>query len=218
MGNMTSISKSIAIFPIATYSVARKWEHESSFIVDIEGVLNQILQNRFDPAIDSKDMLPDKPGIYFICLKHEIALPKLFDGVVFTELNESRIMYIGIAGKENTNRKSLWDRGFENHFEGNNSGKSSVRKSLGVIFGYKQIPRDREPCNGKTKFGENDEANLSQWMKQSLFLHFAKHSSPWTVESRLIKRFNPPLNLLGNRNPVNALFRKTVSRLRKSKT
>ena len=57
-------------------------------------------------------------------------------------------------------KKSLKKRDYKQHFAGNNSGGSTLRKSLGSLMGLKKIPRDKNnPFNGKTKFSETDETN-----------------------------------------------------------
>jgi len=185
--------------------------------MDINGLPSQLSQNRFDPDLNSRSSLPDSAGLYLVCLKVAATLPKLFDSVTFCEFNGSKVLYVGIAGTEKSKRKSLRERDYGDHFERNNAGKSTLRKSLGVIFGYKLIPRDRDPSTGKTKFADKDEAMLSSWMKQSLFLYYAKHPTPWIHEDELIERLNPPLNLGRNNNSVNLEFRKKVSQLRNPK-
>ncbi len=181
---------------------------------DISSLLDQVAQNRFDPGVNSKGSLPDSAGLYFVCLKDGIGLPNLFQSVTFTDFNGSKVLYVGIAGTPNSKRKSLRERDYRDHFERNNAGKSTLRKSLGVTFGYKLIPRDRDPSTGKTKFGDRDEAELSNWMKRSLLLFYTKHPTPWLYEDHLIEMFNPPLNLGGNTNSVNAQFRANISKLR----
>lgn len=180
-------------------------------------ILNNLTMNIFNPAQDNASKLPDSPGIYFICLKKEANLPSRCGEIIYTEHNNSRIIYIGIAGQKNTKRKSLRKRYYHDHFESNNAGKSTLRKSLGVLFRYKQIPRDKDLSTGKTKFTDDNERKLSEWMKQSLFLYYTVNDEPWEFEYDLINKFNPPLNLKRKQNPINAEFRKKLSRLRRKK-
>ncbi len=181
--------------------------------MSIDDLLIQLSQNRIDPAANSMNSVPESTGLYLVLLKAGVTLPKLFNKVKFSEFNNSMLLYIGIAGSEKSKRNNLRKR-INDHFEGNNAGKSTLRKSIGVIFGYKLIPRDKNPRTGKTKFSAKDEEQLSNWMKQSLFLYFSQHSTPWTVEDELIEKYNPPLNLSGNKNTINANFREIVSQLR----
>jgi len=89
-----------------------------------------------------------------------------------------------------------------------------MRKSLGVLFGYQLIPRDRTPDSNKTKFQKCNEEQLSQWIRQSLVLSFAEDSTPSAFKDALITRLSPPLNLAKNSDPVNQDFRNCVLRLR----
>mgnify|MGYP003885950985 CR=1 FL=1 len=120
------------------------------------------------------------------------------------------MIYTGIAGK------SLRKRDYKQHFKGN-AGGSTLRKSLGVLFGYKQIPRDKAPYSRKTKFGNTNEQELSDWMCDNLIMFFLPTSSFSSIEIKLINHFNPPLNLKGNDNSINSDFRQLLSRLRANK-
>jgi hypothetical protein len=90
-----------------------------------------------------------------------------------------------------------------------------LRKSLGSLFGYKKIPRDRDPSNGKTKFQLNDELKLSNWMRSNLILYYAVSSNPDKHELDLINKYNPPLNLSKNHNEINRGYRYNLSILRR---
>ncbi len=121
------------------------------------------------------------------------------------------MIYTGIASG------SLRTRDYREHFKGNNAGRSTLRKSLGVLFGYKQIPRDKEPNTGKTKFGNLDEQKLSEWMCANLVMFFFTTLNFNTIEIKLINHFNPPLNLKDNNNIINSDFRQLLSSLRAQK-
>ena len=58
---------------------------------------------------------------------------------------------------------------------------------------------------------------LSIWMKNNLILFFMKAQDYYTIENILINHFNPPLNLKGNKNEINKLFRRELKRLRNKK-
>ena len=109
----------------------------------------------------------------------------------------------------------LWD--YKQHFTGNNAGSSRLRKSLGSLFEYPKIARDKDPNTGNTKFNEIDEKQLSEWMKSNLVLFFLSNMNPYKLEDELIKKFNPPLNLSKNKNTVNLEFRKKLSELRRKR-
>jgi hypothetical protein len=171
--------------------------------------LNNFLE--FNPLSDNEDKIPNAPGNYIVCLSPNSKLPDV--GIQFKSLkmNNLEVIYTGIASH------SLRTRDYQQHFNGNNAGRSTLRKSIGSMFKYKQIPRDKDPNTGKTKFSENDELILSEWMKKNLILFFYKTDNPESYENDLIDKLNPPLNLDKNKNIVNRPFRKELSRLRNIK-
>lgn len=128
-----------------------------------------------------------------------------------TKFEGLNVIYTGIAGG------SLRTRDFRQHFKGDNAGRSTLRKSLGVLFGYKLIPRDKDPNTGKTKFNIKDEQELSEWMIANLIMFFLPTADFNSVEIKLINQFNPPLNIKDNHNEINADFRRLLSSLRAKK-
>ena len=87
--------------------------------------------NKFSPLIDSPDTLPNDSGIYLICAKGTNSLPNIMETVVMKFYNGMPIIYAGISNK------SIRARDYKNHFTGS-ARNSSLRKSLGVLFGYKK--------------------------------------------------------------------------------
>ncbi len=165
----------------------------------------------FDPNKHTSNDIPDNPGNYIVCLKNGSELPYIeipYEMKTYQGLNT---IYTGIAGK------SLRKRDYKQHFIGNNAGSSTLRKSLGSMFGYVKIARDRDPSNGKTKFKESDEIKLSDWMQSNLVLYFKSNLNPNDLEDELISELNPPLNLSKNSNIINQEFRKKLSELRSKK-
>nr|WP_315145276.1 hypothetical protein [uncultured Flavobacterium sp.] len=167
--------------------------------------------NRFDPRTDSETIIANSSGNYILCLKKNSNLPKVSIKPILTSFEGLQVIYTGIAGS------SLRTRDFRQHFKGNNAGRSTLRKSLGVLFGYKQIPRDRDPTTGKTKFNIEDELKLSEWMSDNLIMYFLPTSDFNNIEIELINHFNPPLNLKDNSNIINFDFRRLLSSLRAKK-
>lgn len=165
----------------------------------------------FDPKKLTSNNIPDTSGNYIVCLKYGSELPDIgipYEMKTYQELNT---IYTGMA----TN--SLRKRDYKQHFTGNNAGSSTLRKSLGSMFGYDKIARDRDPSNGKTKFKESDEIKLSDWMQSNLVLYFKSNLNPNDLEDKLINELNPPLNLSKNSNIINQEFRKKLSELRSKK-
>ena len=171
------------------------------------GIENVVL---FDPNKHISNDIPDAPGNYVVCLKKGLKMPEIGIKCEMKTFQGLQVIYTGIAGK------SLRKRDYRQHFTGNNAGDSTLRKSLGSIFGYFKIPRDKDPSTGKTKFKESDEIQLSQWMKSNLVLFFVENPNPGALEDELINDLNPPLNLARNKNFVNREFRGKLSEFRKN--
>lgn len=167
----------------------------------------------FDPSKDKESILPDNAGNYIVLLRDGSNIPDIIGEPTFTEITVEgksyRVLYTGISSQ------SLRTRDYKTHFHGS-AGRSTLRKSLGSLFGYRKIPRDKNnPSNGKTKFNDDDELTLSKWMNQSLILMYYPTSDCERLELQLIKALNPPLNLKDNDNAVNSEFRNKLSALRK---
>jgi len=163
----------------------------------------------FDPIKHSSDHIPDNSGNYIVCLKRGSKLPDIgvdHETKTYQSLNA---IYTGIAGK------SLRKRDYRQHFTGNNAGSSTLRKSLGSMFRYSKIARDKDPSNGKTKFLQKDEIKLSEWMQSNLVLYFKSNLKPHIMEDELIEELNSPLNLSKNKNTINREFRTELSNLRR---
>jgi hypothetical protein len=163
---------------------------------------------KFDPETGKETNIPDHPGNYIVCLRPGAMMPDV--GIKFKNIDYKglQVIYTGIAGT------SLRKRDYRQHFTGNNAGSSTLRKSLGSLFGFKKIPRDKAPGSRKTKFNETDEIKLSKWMKENLILYFAVNDDPDSNERGLINLYNPPLNISKNKNTINKEFRGLLSKLR----
>ena len=175
---------------------------------NLDSSLNLFRQNMFDPLVDSESKIPDKAGNYIISLRKGSNLPSVSLLPEFTKFENLNVIYTGIASS------SLRSRDYRQHFKGNNAGRSTLRKSLGILFGYKKIPRDSDPETGKTKFSDTDELTLSEWMAQNLIMFFLPNKDHNSLELDLIRHFNPPLNLKDNHCSVNSDFRRLLSSLR----
>jgi hypothetical protein len=200
-----SVAPAIKKLPITPKAIPVKPSSSSSTAAGLDF-------QKFDPRTGLAMDIPDSPGNYIVCLRHGSKLPEVPVKYTIREFKGLDVIYTGIASQ------SLRKRDYRQHFTGNNAGASTLRKSLGSMFGFKKIPRDRnKPENGKTKFNESDEARLSQWMADSLVLFFAISPDPEGNETKLINAYNPPLNLSKNSNPINKEYREYLSALRSQK-
>ncbi len=148
-----------------------------------------------------------------LCLKDGISLPIIDINPIYNQFNGLNIVYIGIS------INSLRTRDYKQHFEGNNAGRSTLRKSIGSMFGYQKIPRDiNNSTNGKTKFNDKDEVELSIWMSKSLVLFFNDEVRNYDLnqlEYDLIDYYKPVLNIQKNYDVNNKAFRQELKRLRR---
>lgn len=172
----------------------------------------------FDPKKDQPIKIIDCPGNYVVLLRKGSKLP---DGgtsyvpiIVNYDGNEYEVIYVGLS------TKSLRKRDYKQHFTGN-AGRSTLRKSLGSLMGLKKTWRDK-PKDGeqssKTKFIDEDEDRLSQWMEENLLMLYKANGHSEVLETEMIQVLNPPLNLEKNTNTVNLSFRMNLKKLRTDKS
>ena len=166
----------------------------------------------FDPMTMDSNMLPNVAGNYVFLLRKGSQLPKVDIEPKIPEFtldgNTYQAIYTGIASK------SLRKRDYRAHFIGNDASRSTLRKSIGSLFGYDLIPR-KEGDSKHEKFKPADEEKLTKWMKNNLLLAFVENADPESMEDKLIAELNPPLNLDKNDNTVHAEFRALLSKLRR---
>lgn len=170
----------------------------------------------FNPLKDSESSIPDCSGNYIIVLGRDNSLPipkglthPILSTIEVNKINY-QVIYTGIS------KSSMRKRDYKQHFNGN-GGSSTLRKSLGCLFGYQLIPRTAGVIDNKSRFCDKDEQELSKWMKSNLMLLFMINKDYSNLENELIESYNPPLNLDKNRNIINIEFRKLLSSLRSSK-
>ncbi|MPM42251.1 hypothetical protein SDC9_88916 [bioreactor metagenome] len=175
-------------------------------------LLNKLLANTFIPTIDMPTKLPDEAGAYLICAKHTDVLPARMKKLEYSYVNGLPVIYVGIAGRPTSRVKSLRKRDYRNHFNGT-ARTSTLRKSLGVLFGFEK-QYESETNNLKYKFISENEEKLSKWMEDNLVMHFVKIDNPIEFEIYMIKTYEPPLNLKDNYSEKNRGFREKLSHLR----
>ena len=171
----------------------------------------------FDPTILDRGLPPEAQGNYIFLLRPGVKLPEnmIQSQPTFTTLTydgtEYEVLYTGVTSK------TLYERVIKTHLFGNNAGKSTLRKSLGCLWGYPFVCRDKNPNPNrapKTKYRDEDEHSLTQWMKKNLLVLVVPNSNYDTEEDELIETFNPPLNLDKNHNVINLSYRMQIKSLR----
>jgi hypothetical protein len=184
----------------------------SKTTVNVDKLLDLFKSNYFDPTLNEDSTISNSAGNYIICLRKNSTLPPVSISPILTKFEGLNVIYTGIASG------SLRTRDFRYHFKGNNAGRSTLRKSLGVLFGYTLIPRDKDPNTGKTKFSAKDEQELTEWMLANLVMFYHPTANFSNIEITLINHFNPPLNIKDNHSVTNSDYRHILSNLRTKKT
>ena len=165
----------------------------------------------FNPATGTRGDIPKAPGNYLVTIRDIKALPTMGYEVVTQQYQGQELIYTGIS------KTDLYKRIWKSHVYGT-AGRSTLRRTLGTLFGYAPIPRDKNnPTNGKIRFNEEDEAALTTWIKENLVFYIKLDDNPGELETELIRTLNPPLNLDENDNPVNQEFRAALSTCRSRK-
>lgn len=169
----------------------------------------------FDPERDREDKIVDAPGNYAVLLRPGSHLPECeekYKPSMATYMGtEYEVVYVGVSSK------SLRERDYEKHFNGNNAGQSTLRKSIGSLMGLKKTfrsPAEYGKEKPKTKFVDSDEVKLSEWMRKNLLLLFKGNSNYEEIEKEMIRVLNPPLNIKENHNEENKDFRSRLKTLR----
>ena len=137
---------------------------------------------------------PIQTGFYAVYLKDGMGLPPV-------TTHADGLLYIGMTKKGFAARDHFYPQ--------NGSSSSTFRRSLGAILkdelGLKALPRSQSPrwqsyyCY---RFSVEGEAALSEWMFDSLELaRIPFEGNVLAAENALIALLEPPLNLVGWRNP-----------------
>ena len=105
--------------------------------MNIKELLDQF--TLFDSAKGQRAELPAVEGNYIVVLKAGCNIPDVLGNFKYTEISlhgvDYRVLYTGIASDL---KRRIWT----NHLHGN-GGNSTLRKTLGSLFGYQKIPRDK---------------------------------------------------------------------------
>ena len=159
----------------------------------------ELFKRRFYP-----DEIPvhDRPGIYALFTNRSVVLPII-------GMPASGPLYLGMT---------LSSLKVRNHFKHQQSGFSTLRRSLGALLKselqLQALPRASGTLVSNTtnyRFQEEGEQRLTRWMTQHLTYGCVPlDQDVGVVERALIREFEPPLNLTGWPNP----FRQTLMVLR----
>lgn len=95
-----------------------------------------------------------------------------------------RLLYVGITTK-------LRSRLGQNHMR--RTGSSTLRRTLAGLLLDAEALRTR--WTDRVVLVDEDEARLTSWMEANLRVSWCEHPTPRDVESTIIERLVPPLNL-----------------------
>ncbi|QOV33853.1 GIY-YIG nuclease family protein [Streptomyces ferrugineus] len=131
--------------------------------------------------------LPTTAGLYAWWAPPEVLAP--FHGPADSGDGGRRLLYLGKA-------KRLRSRIASNHLR--DSGRSTLRRTLAGLLidtqGYRTTWTDR------VVLVPEDEQRLTDWMHRNLALTWSEHPDPVPLETALISRLRPPLNVDGARD------------------
>lgn len=172
-------------------------------------ILEEFKCNLFNPLEDDSKNIPNDKGLYILCAKDIHALPTIMHNLQYSYFQGYPVIYLGISESQ-----GLKKRDYRTHFKGK-ARRSTLRKSLGVLFEYRKTQCEREFETKNYKFIEEHEQELSQWMMNNLLMYYyIANDNLKEIETNLIEYLNPPLNLSKNKNEINKEFRKQLSKLR----
>lgn len=136
------------------------------------------------PLGTATTVLPSAAGLYAWWARPEVLTP--FNGPVNESDPGRRLLYLGKA-------KRLRSRIVSNHLR--DSGRSTLRRTLAGLLmpteGYRTTWTDRVVLTPE------DEQRLTRWMHEHLSLTWSEHPDPVPLETVLISRLRPPLNVDG---------------------
>jgi hypothetical protein len=142
---------------------------------------------------DAIDHVPPKPGLYAV-----YADPETWQELNL-EIREGCPLYVGKA------EQSLQSRDIRTHFATGRTGSSTVRRSFAALLRdplrLRGVPRNMAHPERPANFGlaAGGDQRLTAWMEEWLFLaYWVKPDAEVDlndIETAVIKRWQPPLNL-----------------------
>ena len=161
----------------------------------------------FDPRREGVNSIPEEPGNYVVLVRDMYSFPTIGYSLHCETFNQMSVIYVGSA--KDSIRECIVNKTFSF-----NSELSTLRQSLGCLFRFKQCKKDSSNAEVlKGFFGKQKENSLSSWMQEHLVFYYYPNDNSAELESELIKRLNPPLNIKNNRNKENSDFRSALKDL-----
>jgi hypothetical protein len=141
--------------------------------------------------------VPHCCGIYCIRLIDKAKLPAPFNRLLMERGHN--IIYIGSAST------SLNTRFLNQELRAN--GHGTFFRSIGAVLGYKPAKGSlREKKNKRNyKFRSEDEKKIIEWINKNLLVNWIPTNRVEEIETFLIKKYKPLLNLAKNPSPLSEL-------------
>lgn len=155
-------------------------------------------------SIISKQLQSYKYGIYYWFIKSDkisqiINYTPNPSNLVHKNINgiDHILTYIGIGPRDSKTKKQFFNNRIINCHLGNKITDSTFRYSLASCLGYdgykKQVGK-----NIKYFIKTDDEKELTLFIKNNFTLGIIKNITPWVVENKEIKMYEPPFNIIHN--------------------
>lgn len=169
---------------------------EGKVTCSIKEAESQLMDGPFVPVID----LPEKKnlnvrGVYCIRLRAGVALPAGYKCV-------NRILYVGVAKHSLLQR--LWNQ------ELHAVGHGTFFRSVGAMLGFRPAAGSLVgKKNSKNyRFSPSDEKEVIKWLERSTLVNCIELNGELKgIESDLIRKYSPLLNIQGNPNASELLKR-----------
>jgi hypothetical protein len=151
------------------------------------------------------------PATSGVCFWYFREIPSVVPADDCQTLNGRTLLYLAIAPVKPKNPSvtllSCIKRSYRARLDG-----SSLRKTLGILLEAKSgFPLLREGSGQRTTLTPAGERWLDKWMEENVFVGWAEHPEPWTIEYELLLKLSLPLNISHNGHHS---FNATLRRLR----
>jgi hypothetical protein len=145
-------------------------------------------------VLESPQLLPAAPGFYgWWSWRGALASVPYIPHPLHDDVC---LLYVGISPARETSRQTVRSRVIGNHLNGN-VGSSTFRFVLAafLIDALELHPYLR---GMKVALSAPENARLSAWQREHLFLTWCVRQRPWEIESEAIAQLGPPLNSAAN--------------------
>jgi hypothetical protein len=138
------------------------------------------------------------PASSGVCFWYFRKIPSVVPTDDCQTLNGRTLLYLAIAPvKPKTPSVTLLScirRNYRARLDG-----SSLRKTLGILLEAKSgFPLLRAGSGKGTTLTPAGERWLDDWMEENVFVGWAEHPEPWTIEYELLLKLSLPLNISHN--------------------